>query len=119
MLSKVLVLAIFLASTQALSIKINPKADIEITECAAGTADWVEFNLNFDPYPIQIATGKQITLDGALIWKQAIDERFTTIYEVVGDVTTFGKVPIPCFQVTYTCFMFCSNFLFVHFQKKT
>ena len=104
MMSKVFALAIFLASTQALSIKINPKAEIALTECAAGTADWVEASLSIDPYPVQIATGKKVTVDGFLNLKQEIPAGYSLALEEWG-IPYFGlPYLITCDLVSYTFF---------------
>ena len=100
MLSKILALAIFVASTQALSIKITPKDNVEITECLAGTGDWFsDYSLDVTPWPIEVAAGKDITLDGEITIKQIIEEGSTLALKLVGEVPIIGKIPIPCLEV--------------------
>ena len=106
MLSKILALAIFVASTQALTIKITPKASVEIKECLAGTADWFEaYRLDVTPMPIEVAAGKDITLDGEITIKQIIEEGSTLALKLVGEVPIIGKIPIPCLEVIYIFFV--------------
>ena len=114
MLSKILALAIFVASTQALSIKITPKDNVEISECLAGTADWFgDYQLDVTPIPVEVAAGKDITLDGEITIKQIIEEGSTLALKLVGEVPVIGKIPIPCLEVIYIFFVF---FVF-YFQK--
>ena len=110
MLSKILALAIFVASTQSLSIKITPKDNVEISECLAGTADWFgDYQLDVTPIPVEVAAGKDITLDGVITFKQMIEVGTTLKLKLVGEVPIIGKIPIPCLEVIYI--FFCKFFL--------
>ena len=100
MLSKILTLAILVASMQALSIKITPKNNVEIQECLAGTADWFgDYRVDVTPIPLEVATGKDVILDGEITFKQIIEEGTTLALKLVGEVPIIGKIPIPCLTV--------------------
>ena len=100
MLSKILALAILVASTQAMTLKITPKVNVDIKECMAGTADWFgDYRLDVTPMPIEVAAGKDITLDGEITIKQIIEEGSTLALKLVGEVPIIGKIPIPCLEV--------------------
>ena len=100
MLSKILALAIFVASTHAMTLKITPKVNVDIKECMAGTSDWFgDYRLDVTPMPIEVAAGKDITLDGEITIKQIIEEGSTLALKLVGEVPIIGKIPIPCLEV--------------------
>ena len=102
MFSKILALAIFVASTQSLTIRITPKANVEITECLAGTGDWFsDYSLDVTPWPIEVAAGKDITIDGQFSIKQMIEEGSKLALKLTGEVPVIGKIPIPCLEVIY------------------
>merc|ERR1712079_188233 len=86
--------------TQALSIRITPKAAVEIKECLAGTADWFEaYRLDVTPMPIEVAAGKDITLDGEITLKQMVEVGATLALKLTGEVPVIGKIPIPCLEI--------------------
>merc|ERR1712241_315116 len=100
MLSKILALAIFMASTQAMTLKITPKVNVDIKECMAGTSDWFgDYRLDVTPMPIEVAAGKDITLDGEITIKRIIEEGSTLALKLVGEVPVIGKIPIPCLEI--------------------
>merc|ERR1712020_807143 len=100
MLSKILALAIFVASTHAMTLKITPKVNVDIKECMAGTSDWFgDYRLDVTPMPIEVAAGKDITLDGEITIKQIIEEGSTLALKLVGEVPVIGKIPIPCLEI--------------------
>merc|ERR1711894_426670 len=100
MLSKILALAVFMASTQALTIKITPKANVEISECLAGTSDWFgDYRLDVTPWPIEVAAGKDVTLDGEITIKQMIEVGSKLAIKLTGEVPVIGKIPIPCLEI--------------------
>ena len=107
MLSKVLALAIFMASTQAFTIKISPKANGELKECLAGTTDWFgNYKLDVTPMPIALANGKEVTLDGEITLKQVIEQGSKVVIEVTQEIPWIGNIPIPCSEVVNYFFIF-------------
>ena len=89
-----------MASTQAMTLKITPKVNVDIKECMAGTSDWFgDYRLDVTPMPIEVAAGKDITLDGEITIKQIIEEGSTLALKLVGEVPVIGKIPIPCLEV--------------------
>ena len=113
MLSKILALAVLVASTQALSIRITPKAAVEIKECLAGTADWFEaYRLDVTPMPIEVAAGKDVTLDGEITLKQMVEVGATLALKLTGEVPVIGKIPIPCLEVISKFYKSFHNFTF-------
>merc|ERR1712111_204419 len=65
MSSKIFVLALLAASTQAFKLKAIVRNTPEVTECMAGTSDWFSgISLNVSPYPVEVAAGKKITIVG-------------------------------------------------------
>ena len=107
MLSKVLALAIFMASTQAFTIKISPKANGELKECLAGTSDWFgNYKLDVSPMPIALANGKEVTLDGEITLKQAIEQGSKVVIKVTQEIPWVGNIPIPCAEVVTYFFIF-------------
>ena len=100
MLSKVLALAIFMASTQAFTIKISPKVNGEIKECLSGTTEWFgNYKLDVSPIPIALANGNEVTLDGEITLKQAIEQGSKVAIKVTQEIPWVGNIPIPCSEV--------------------
>ena len=100
MLSKILALAIFVASTHAMTLKITPKVNVDIKECMAGTSDWFgDYRLDVTPMPIALDNGKEVTLDGEITLKQAIEQGSKVAIKVTQEIPWVGNIPIPCSEV--------------------
>ena len=122
MLSKVLALAIFMASTQAFTIKISPKANGELKECLAGTSDWFgNYKLDVSPMPIALANGNEVTLDAQITLKQAIEQGSKVAIEVIQEIPWVGDIPIPCTEVVnyllFHIFITIKNIYLFHFRS--
>merc|ERR1712156_493017 len=74
MSAKLFVFTLALASTQALSLRVQKVRAPDVNECMDGTSDWFSnIALNVQPWPVEIAAGKTITLDGAIDIMQEIE----------------------------------------------
>merc|ERR1719242_2091116 len=83
-----------------MTLKITPKVNVDIKECMDGTSDWFgDYRLDVTPMPIEVAAGKDITLDGEITIKQIIEEGSTLALKLVGEVPVIGKIPIPCLEI--------------------
>merc|ERR1711944_28636 len=99
MSSKIFALALLVASTQALSLKAIIRNTPEVTECLAGTGDWFsDISLNVSPYPVKVAEGESITIDGQFTLKQTVVTGSKLKLKLKGK-TTFGLLPIPCLPI--------------------
>ena len=128
MLSKVLALAIFMASVQAFTINLSPKANGEIKECLAGTTDWFgNYKLDVTPMPINLANGNEVTVDGEITLKQAIEQgsKVAISLELPWAISIFpwvGNISIPCVEVvnyvlTFHIFIAIKNIYLFHFRS--
>ena len=100
MSAKLFVFALALASTQALSLRVQKVRAPDVSECMAGTSDWFSnIALNVQPWPVEIAAGKTITLDGAIDIMQEI-EVGSGLNLKLTLITAIGNLPIPCLPVS-------------------
>merc|ERR1712213_232442 len=82
MSSKIFVLALLAASSQAFKLKAIVRNTPEVTECMAGTSDWFSgISLNVSPYPVEVAAGSKLKL------------------KLKGKVPIVGEIPIPCLPI--------------------
>merc|ERR1712012_1468959 len=88
MSSKIFVLALLAASSQAFKLKAIIRNTPEVTECMAGTSDWFSgISLNVSPYPVEVAAGKEMVAGSKLKLK------------LKGKVPIVGEIPIPCLPI--------------------
>ena len=97
MFAKIAPFALFLAVTQAMHFKVK-KPDVEM--CMAGTDAWVSgIALDVTPWPVNLGTGSQITLNGAITLLQAIEVGAMVKLKLTVQ-TDFGDLPFPCLPVS-------------------
>merc|ERR1711976_248267 len=100
MSSKFLVLALLAASTQAFKLKAIVRNTPEVTECKAGTSDWFSgISLNVSPYPVEVAAGKKITIDGEFTLNKEVVAGSKLKLKLKGKVPIVGEIPIPCLPI--------------------
>ena len=101
MSSKIFVLALLAASTQAFKLKAIVRNTPEVTECMAGTSDWFSgISLNVSPYPVEVAAGKKITIDGEFTLNKEVVVGSKLKLKLKGKVPIVGEIPIPCLPVS-------------------
>ena len=101
MSSKIFALALLAASTQAFKLKAIIRNTPEVTECMAGTSDWFSgISLNVSPYPVEIAAGKKITIDGEFTLNKEVVAGSKLKLKLKGSVPIVGEIPIPCLPVS-------------------
>ena len=101
MSSKIFVLALLAASTQAFKLKAIVRNTPEVTECMAGTSDWFSgISLNVSPYPVEVAAGKKITIDGEFTLNKEVVAGSKLKLKLKGKVPIVGEIPIPCLPVS-------------------
>ena len=66
----------------------------------AGTTDWFgNYKLDVTPMPINLANGNEVTLDGEITLKQAIEQGSKVAIKVTQELPWIGNIPIPCAEV--------------------
>merc|ERR1712111_317518 len=70
------------------------------TECMAGTSDWFSgISLNVSPYPVEVAAGKKITIDGEFTLNKEVVAGSKLKLKLKGKVPIVGEIPIPCLPI--------------------
>ena len=100
MSAKIFIFALALASTQALSLRVKNVRTPDVNTCMDGTNDWFDnFNLDVQPWPVQIATGKTLTLQGQVDIMQEIEVGSGVDIKLTL-ITSIGNIPVPCLPVS-------------------
>ena len=74
---------------------------LEVTECMAGTSDWVSgISLNVSPYPVEVASGKEITIDKEFKLNKKLVAGSKLRLKLRGKVPIVGEIAIPCLRVS-------------------
>ena len=100
MLAKFFFFALVLASTKALSIRVKNLRTPDVSTCLDGTNEWFDnISLDVKPWPVEIAAGKTITLQGQVDIMQEI-EVGSGVELKLTLITAIGNLDIPCLVVS-------------------
>ena len=98
MLAKFSTFITLIAFSNALSLKLKAP---EVTSCMEGTENYVEnVSVNIQPWPVHIATGATLSIDGGLDVLDSIVEGSQLKLDL-SLVTALGNLPIPCLPVSH------------------
>ena len=98
MFAKLSTFVTFIAFSNALSLRL---AAPEVTSCLEGTENYVEnISVNIQPWPVHVATGATLSIDGGLTILDAIVEGSQLKLDL-SLVTALGNLPIPCLPVSF------------------
>ena len=101
MSAKLFVIALCLASTQALTLRFKPKAP-DVEYCLDGSDQWFNnINLDIVPFPVKVETGAMLSIDGGLDIAQEIEVGSMLKLKLTLK-TAIGGLPIPCLPVSQT-----------------
>eukprot|EP00093_Oithona_nana_P009909 09909.XXX_599589_598912_1 [CDS] Oithona nana genome sequencing. len=96
MFAKLSTFVTFIAFSNALSLRL---AAPEVTSCLEGTENFVEnISVNIQPWPVHVATGATLSIDGGLTILDAIVEGSQLKLDL-SLVTALGNLPIPCLPI--------------------
>merc|ERR1712004_750836 len=97
MFAKLSTFVTFIAFSNALSLRL---AAPEVTSCLEGTENYVEnISVNIQPWPVHVATGATLSIDGGLTILDAIVEGSQLKLDL-SLVTALGNCPFLVFQST-------------------
>ena len=97
---KLFILALALASTQALTLRAKNVRTPDVNTCQDGTNDWFSgISLDVTPWPVVVAGGETITLQGQIDIMQEI-EMGSQLELKLTLITPIGNLPVPCLPVS-------------------
>ena len=102
MAAKLFIFALALASTQALTLRVKNVKAPDVRTCMDGTSEWFDnISLDITPWPVVVAAGNVISLDGGIDIMQEI-EVGSNLNIKLTLITAIGNLPIPCLPVSTT-----------------
>ena len=97
---KIFIFALALASTQALTLRAKNVRVPDVNTCLDGTDDWFSgISLDVTPWPVVVAGGETITLQGQIDIMQEI-EMGSQLELKLTLITPIGNLPVPCLPVS-------------------
>merc|ERR1712109_121076 len=96
---KLFILALALASTQALTLRAKNVRTPDVMTCQDGTDAWFSgISLDVTPWPVIVAGGETITLQGQIDIMQEI-EMGSQLELKLTLITPIGNLPVPCLPI--------------------